>query len=108
MPRLCRFLRSVRSFGAVGSVSSLCSFVGRSSLHNTRDGVGVECMRPRKVAGAMSANERLKVPSEFTCECFYHVAGAMSANERLKARRQLGHPDRQYEVAGAMSANERW
>src|SRR5258708_33206861 len=38
---LYRFLRSVRSFGANGSVSSLCLLVGCSPLHNYRDGVNI-------------------------------------------------------------------
>src|SRR2546428_10860911 len=36
---LCRFLRSISSFGVDGSVSYLCLFVGCSPLHNTWDGV---------------------------------------------------------------------
>src|SRR5258708_20364666 len=36
---LCHFLRSFRAFGADGSVSSLCLFVGCSPLHNYRHGV---------------------------------------------------------------------
>jgi hypothetical protein len=39
MPRLCRFLRSVTSFGAHDSISDLCLFAGYLPVHTTRHGV---------------------------------------------------------------------
>lgn len=39
MPPLCRFLRSVTSFGADDSISDCCLFVGCLPVHKTRDGV---------------------------------------------------------------------
>ncbi len=44
MTSLCHFLRSFRAFGADGSVSSLCLFVGCSPLHNYRHGVQPDCL----------------------------------------------------------------
>src|SRR5712692_10605976 len=45
-PHLCRFLRSVRSFGADSSVSYFCLFVGCLPLHTTQYGVSATPVTP--------------------------------------------------------------